>query len=156
MFRPNFCVCVCVTTDVLLNFNGDVDIVINADVKCERSISNGLFTRGVKVTGNLERVGNGSPSWLIYIARDGLGYRLRFLSCTAEIWSRDPSLSLCNVRTLYIVHCSHRDWSPNPSLNPNPAVQIKLCGLFVLPTRIPIQVQISVQMMGAVGHPSRS
>ena len=46
--RPNLCVCVCVTVDTMLNFDGDVDA--NTDVKCEQNISNGLFTRSVKVT----------------------------------------------------------------------------------------------------------
>ena len=33
-FRPILCVCVCVSIDTMLNFDGDVD----ANVKCEHSI----------------------------------------------------------------------------------------------------------------------
>ena len=48
------------------------------------------------------------PFWPIYTTGDGLGYgfRLRFLSCT-EIGSRDPSLSLCDVK------CSAQHNVPN-------------------------------------------
>ena len=36
-FRPNLCVCICVTIDTMLNFDGEIDA--NADIKCEQSIS---------------------------------------------------------------------------------------------------------------------
>ena len=36
-FRPIRCICVCVSIDTMLNFDGDVD----ADVKCEHSITTG-------------------------------------------------------------------------------------------------------------------
>ena len=39
------CLCVCVTIDAMINFDGDVDIHANTDVKCEQSI-----TRTVNVT----------------------------------------------------------------------------------------------------------
>ena len=39
-----------------------------------------------------------SVLWLIYIAGDGLGYGLGFLSYTEEIGSRDSILNLSNVK----------------------------------------------------------
>ena len=32
------CICICITTDAMLNFDGDVDVYANADLKCEQSI----------------------------------------------------------------------------------------------------------------------
>ena len=64
-------------------------------------------------------------NWLIYIAGDGLRYRLglRFLSCT-EIGSRDSSSSLCNVNTFCIVQCSHQVWNLDPSLPESVSVNL--------------------------------
>ena len=61
----------------------------------------------------------------IYIAGDRLRYRLglRFLS-NSEIKSRDPSLSLCNVKSserFCIVQSSHQVWNPNLTGYPSPS-----------------------------------
>ena len=53
---------------------------------------------------------------LVSVAGDGLGYRLLLgLPPRAEIGSRDPSLSLCNVNMFCLKQCSHEVWIPDPS-----------------------------------------
>ena len=45
-FRPNLCIWVCVTIDVMLNFNSDVDE--NVDIKCEQSIRASVYSLSQK------------------------------------------------------------------------------------------------------------
>ena len=52
MSRPILCICVCVTIDAVLNFDRDVYVYTNEDLKCEQSINLGakelktLFQQG--------------------------------------------------------------------------------------------------------------
>ena len=41
MSRPIICICVCVTIDAMLNFDGDIYVYTNLDVKSEQSINLG-------------------------------------------------------------------------------------------------------------------
>ena len=36
-FSPILCVYVCISIDAMLNFDGDVDVNTNADIKCEHT-----------------------------------------------------------------------------------------------------------------------
>ena len=57
-------------------------------------------------------------------------------SCTIQtLRERDPDLNQCEK--FWIILCSHRVWSPNPSPSPDPAMWICLTGRRVV--RVPLQ-----------------
>ena len=61
-------------------------------------------------------------------------------SCTIQtLRERDPDLNQCEK--FWIILCSHRVWSPNPSPSPDPAMWICLTGrtCVILATHVPLQ-----------------